>query len=78
MAWAVSRRPLTMEARVRSPFSPCGNYGGQIGTGTGQYHSTDVQDSYSSACCSYPKAGPSLGGNLPKISAISEMAALWM
>jgi hypothetical protein len=35
MAQAVSRRPLTAEARVRSRVSPCGIYGGQSGTGTG-------------------------------------------
>jgi hypothetical protein len=49
MAQAVSRRPLTVEARVRSRVSPCGICGGQ-GTGTGfspstlvflcQFHST--------------------------------------
>jgi hypothetical protein len=46
MAQAVSRQPLTAEARV----GPCGIYGGQSGTGAGfspgssffpcQYHST--------------------------------------
>jgi hypothetical protein len=36
MAQAVSRRPLTAEARVR----PCGIYGGQSGTGTGFSQST--------------------------------------
>jgi hypothetical protein len=50
MAQAVSRRPLTAEARVRSRVSPCVIYGVQIGTGTGispsssvfprQFHST--------------------------------------
>jgi hypothetical protein len=50
MAQAVSRRPLTTEARVQSRISPCGICGGQSGTGTGfspsasgfpcQYHST--------------------------------------
>jgi hypothetical protein len=35
MAQAVSRRPLTAEARVRSRVSPCGICGGQSGTGTG-------------------------------------------
>jgi hypothetical protein len=35
MAQAVSRRPLTAEARVRSQFSPCGICSGQSGTGTG-------------------------------------------
>jgi hypothetical protein len=35
MAQAVSHRPLTAEARVRSQVSPCGVCGGQSGTGTG-------------------------------------------
>jgi hypothetical protein len=38
MAQAVSRRPLTAEARV----SPCGICGGQNGTGTGFSPSTSV------------------------------------
>ena len=35
MAHAVSRRPPTAETRLRSRISPCGIYGGQIGTGRG-------------------------------------------
>ena len=35
MAQAVSRRPLTAEARARSRVSPCGICGGQSDTGTG-------------------------------------------
>jgi hypothetical protein len=35
MAQAVSRRPLTADARVRSRVSPCGICGLQSGTGTG-------------------------------------------
>ena len=42
MAQAVSRRPLTAEARVRFRVSPCGICGGQRGTVTGFSPSTSV------------------------------------
>jgi hypothetical protein len=42
MAQAVSRRPPTVEARVRSRVGPCGICGGQRCTGTGFSLSTSV------------------------------------
>jgi hypothetical protein len=42
MDQAVSRRPPTAEARVRSRVSLCGICGGQSGTGTGFSESTSV------------------------------------
>jgi hypothetical protein len=42
MAQAVSRRPLTAEAWVRSRVSPCWICGGQGGTGTGFHPSSSV------------------------------------
>ena len=42
MAQAVSSRPHTAEARVRSRVSPCGICGGQSGTVTGFSPSTSV------------------------------------
>jgi hypothetical protein len=40
MAQAISRRPVTMKARIRSHSSPREIYFGQRGTGTGQYGCT--------------------------------------
>jgi hypothetical protein len=42
MAQVISRRPLIVEARVRSRINPCGICGGQNGTGTGFSPSTSV------------------------------------
>jgi hypothetical protein len=56
MAQAVSRRPPTAEARVRSRLSPCGICGGRSGTGTGFSPSTSV-----SACQFHSTGAPLLG-----------------
>jgi hypothetical protein len=56
MAQAVSGRPLTVEAQVRSRVSPCGIFGGQSGTGTGFSPSTSVFP------CQFHSTGVSLHG----------------
>ena len=60
MAQAVSRRPLTAEARVRSRVSPCGFCGGQSGTGTGFSPSTLVLP------CQFHSTGAPLLGKMKK------------
>jgi hypothetical protein len=61
MAQAVSRRPLTSEARFRSRVCPCGIFGGQRGTGTGFSPSTSVFP------CQYHSTGAPLPGKQKKL-----------
>jgi hypothetical protein len=61
MAQAVSRRPLTAEARIRSRASPCGICGGQNGTGTGFSPSTSVFP------CQFLSTGAPLYGKTKKL-----------
>jgi hypothetical protein len=60
MAQAVSRRPLSVEARVRSQVNPCGICGGQSGTETGFSPSTSVSP------CSFHSTGAPLLGKMKK------------
>jgi hypothetical protein len=60
MAQAVSRRPLTAEARVRSLVSSCGICGGQSGTGTCFSTSTSVFP------CQFHSTGAQLRGKTKK------------
>ena len=65
MDQAVCRRPVTMEARVRFPVSPCEICNGQSGIGSGvsseclifprQYHPTIATYSSVCTCCSHQK-----------------------
>jgi hypothetical protein len=61
MAQAVSRRPLTAEARVRFRVSPCGICGGQSGTGTGFPPSTSVFP------CQFHTTGAPVHGKMKKL-----------
>jgi hypothetical protein len=61
MAQAVSRRPLTAEAWVRSRVIPCWICGGQSGTGTGFSPSTSVFP------CQFHSIGASLLGKMKKL-----------
>jgi hypothetical protein len=61
MAQAVSRRPLTAEAWVRSWVSACGISGGQSGTGTGLSPSTSVFS------CQFYSTGAPLLGKMKKL-----------
>jgi hypothetical protein len=65
MTQAVSRRPLTAEARVRSRFSPCGICGGQCGTGTGSSPGTPVFP------CQFHSTGDPLDGKTKKLILIT-------
>jgi hypothetical protein len=61
MAQAVSRRPPTAEAQVRSRISPCGICGGQSGTGTG------FSSGSSAVPCPFHSTGAPLLGKGQKI-----------
>jgi hypothetical protein len=60
MAQAVSSRPLTAEARVRSRVNPCGICGGQSSTGTG------ISPSASVFPCQFHSTGALLHGKIKK------------
>jgi hypothetical protein len=60
MGRAVSRRPVTAEARVRSRVSPCGICGGQSGT------ATVFSPSTSGFPCQFHSTGAPLHGKTKK------------
>jgi hypothetical protein len=66
MAQAVSRRPLTAEARVRSRGSLCGTCGGQSGTGTGFSPSTSVFP------CQFHSTGAPLRGKIKEKTRVAQ------
>ena len=83
MAEAVSWRPLTTQARVRSEVSACESHGEQSSNGGGfsssnsvytcQYHAINTSYSTSPTSCSYQKDKRANPGNLPKRNALPEI-----
>jgi hypothetical protein len=69
VAQAVSRRPLTAEALVRSRVSPCGICGGQSGTGTGFSPRTSV------FACQFHSTGAPLLGKTKKTNHLHHRVA---
>jgi hypothetical protein len=69
MAQAVSRRPLTAEALVRSRVSPHGICGGQSGTGTGFSASTSVFP------CQFHSIGAPLHGKMEEMNRLYHRVA---
>ena len=83
MTQAVSRRILTADARIWSQVSPCGIYGGRSGDRRGFYpgnkvvlchcHCTNASHSSWSTRLSNQRDKWAKPGNLPEISAVSEI-----
>jgi hypothetical protein len=83
MGRAVSRRPLTAEAWLRSQVSPCEIRGGRSGTGVGSSPSTLVSlvSFIPLMLCTHLHLLVALtrtNGNLRKISANSETGEKWV
>jgi hypothetical protein len=70
MPTAVSCRPLTAEARVRSRVSPCGICGGPNGNGT------DFSPSTSVFPCQFHSTGAPLQGKTKKLSSSSQRCTI--